>query len=315
MITPPYLSKGDKVAVIATAKNFNAAALEIPLQVLSGWGLNVVTGKHLYKHHHQFAGTDKERAEDLQQALDSDEIKAIFCARGGYGTSRIIDQIDFSAFLKTPKWVVGFSDLTVLHCHLNGLGIETIHGLMPVQFGKKEYNHSLQRLQQVLFGEKLSYEIGLHPFNRDGISQNPIVGGNLTILHTIINTPSDLNYDHHILFIEDVGEHLYHLDRMMVHFKRAGMLSKLKGLIVGHFNDMKDSTIPFGKSAYEIIAESVKEYAFPVCFGFPAGHAADNLPVICGRCVMLEVISGTCRITFGPHADDLHSSGSRRKIQ
>jgi muramoyltetrapeptide carboxypeptidase len=298
MITPPTLKIGDKVALIATAKNFNVVDLSFAIQIMEGWGLRIMAGAHLYNKYHQFAGTDAERAADLQEALNDPEIKALFCARGGYGTARIIDRIDFDMFRKNPKWIVGFSDVTVLHAHLNSLGFETMHAVMPILYGRVEYQRSVSELKNVLFGKPPVYHISSHKLNKDGVSEGRLAGGNLTILHTLLNTSSLFDFTDKILLIEDVGENLYHIDRMMVHFKRTGKLSILKGLIAGHFTDMKDNEIPFGKSAYEIILDAVREYNYPVAFGFPSGHEANNLPVICGRNVRLQVSADYAELDF-----------------
>lgn len=298
MIIPSVLVPKDKVALIATAKNFSPEEMKGAVKVLESWGLEVMTGKNLYKKWHQFAGTDEERAEDLQLALDSEDIKAIFCARGGYGTSRIIDRIDFSRLKTHPKLLIGFSDITVLLCHLNHLGIEALHAAMPIQFGKADYQSSISRLKDCIFGQQLSYTIPAYALNRLGTCHAPVIGGNLTILHTLLNTSSALDFTGKILFIEEVGEYLYHIDRMMVHFKRTGQLERLSGLIVGHFSEIKDNDVPFGKNAYEVIAESVASYAYPVIFNFPAGHMTDNFPLMLGRQALLKSESNSASLVF-----------------
>lgn len=296
--TPAYLRKKDKVAIVATAKNFDQKELSSAFKVLENWGLEVIPGKNLYKTHHQFAGTDPERLQDLQTALDDDSIKAIFCVRGGYGTNRIIDQINFKKFLKNPKWIIGFSDVTVLHSHIHGKNVESIHALMPLQFGKAGYQKSLGTLKDALFGKPVKYILRSSKLNRRGVASAKVVGGNLAILTSLIGTPSDIDTKNKILFIEDIDEYLYRLDRMIFQLKRAGKLNKLKGLIVGHMSDMKDNPVPFGKSAKEIIADAVKEYKYPVSFDFPVGHEPHNFTIICGREAQLKVGSEKTVLKF-----------------
>ena len=281
-IRPQFLKRNDKVTIIATAKNFEHYELEAAINIIRSWGLRVELGQSLYKKYHQFAGTDQDREEDLQLALDSPDSKAIFCARGGYGTSRIIDNVSFKKVVKHPKWVIGFSDVTTLHAQLQRNNIQSIHGLMPVLFCKKEYNRSIEELRAFLFGEKNAYTISSHNFNRYGKAKGKLVGGNLSIICSMVGTESDIVTKNKILFIEEVGENLFRIDRMMVQLKRAGVLKHLSGLIVGHFTNMEDNIIGFGKSAYEIIADAVSEYNYPVCYGFPAGHEPHNLPLFLG---------------------------------
>jgi muramoyltetrapeptide carboxypeptidase len=298
LIRPPYLQKNDKVAIVATAKAFSFNELEAGIKSLEAWGLQVVKGKNLYKAHHQFAGNDEERLHDLQTALDDHSIKAILCVRGGYGTNRIIDKVNFKKFLKNPKWIIGFSDVTVLHAHLHQKKIQTIHSLMPIQFGKPVYQKSLGTLKDALFGKQVKYITRSYKLNRAGNASALVVGGNLSILTSLIGTPSDVDTKGKILFIEDIGEYLYRLDRMILQLKRAGKLSKLKGIIVGHMTDMLDNDIPFGKTANEIIAEAVKEYKYPVCFNFPTGHEPQNFAMLCGREAQLKVGSDKVELKF-----------------
>jgi muramoyltetrapeptide carboxypeptidase len=228
--------------------------------------------------------------------LDDDSVKAIISARGGYGTLRIIDKLNFEKFQKNPKWIIGYSDVTVLHSHVHrNCGIETLHATMPINFHKDE--ESVETLRKALFGEKISYEISAQPMNRNGEAQGELVGGNLSLLYALQGSSSDINTEGNILFIEDLDEYLYHIDRMVVSLKRSGKLSKLAGLVVGGMNDMKDNQVPFGKTAGEIIAEAVAEFKYPVCFGFPAGHTAKNLALPLGRRAKLKV-SGVSSLSF-----------------
>jgi muramoyltetrapeptide carboxypeptidase len=296
--SPPYLKKNDKVAIIATAKKFELSKLKPAIKILESWGLEIVLGKNLYKSHHQFAGTDEERAYDLQAMLDDESIRAIFCARGGYGTNRIIDKLNFKKFLKKPKWIAGFSDVTVLHCHLHNKKIQTIHSIMPSLFSQQGSQKSVGTLKDALFGKPLKYLTTSSKLNRTGKVSGTVIGGNLSIINSLIGTPSDIDTKGKILFIEDVGEYLYNIDRMIIHLKRAGKLSKLKGLIVGHMTDMEDNDIPFGKNANQIIAEAVEEYKYPVCYNFPAGHDSQNFSMIFGKAALLNIKSDKVGLEF-----------------
>ncbi|MCP2043268.1 LD-carboxypeptidase [Pontibacter sp. HSC-36F09] len=295
MITP--LQPGDKIAIIATARLISHEDIAAAIGILQGWGLEVEVGPTVGAQYGVFAGDDALRLQDLQQALDRPDIKAIICARGGYGTTRILDQVDFSQFQKHPKWIVGFSDITSLLCHIHSLGIESVHGIMPLLFPKGT-EEALDSLRRVLFGEELSYSAAPHAFNRTGIAEGQLIGGNLALLHNVSGTRSDFTTKGKILFLEDVDEYLYSIDRMMVHLDRAGKLQDLAGLIVGHFSDMKDNAIPFGKDAYEIIAEHSGKYNYPVCYGFPTGHEPDNLALVCGRKARLEVTDQGTQLTY-----------------
>jgi len=295
---PPFLRKNNTVALIATAKNFNQKEIKDALVILSKWGLNVKVGPNAFNQFNQFAGADNERLSDLQWALDDKNINAVFCIRGGYGTARIIDETYFSKFLKNSKWVIGFSDVTTLHASIQKMKIQSIHGLMPLSFGKKEYSSSLQKLKDTIFGKKLSYKIPSHKRNKTGSVTAPIIGGNLSIICSLLGTNNELKTKNTILFIEDVSENLYRIDRMLIQLKRTGILESLAGLVIGHFTDMQDNKVSFGKNAYEIIEEAVARYNYPVCYGFPAGHEAENLPIILGATVELSVTKSNCTITF-----------------
>lgn len=277
MIEPKPLKKGSKIALVSTARKVSKEEMQFAISVFQSWGLEVLEGKNLYQTDHQFAGTDTERISDLQSALDNPKIEAIICARGGYGTARIIDQIDFSAFKKNPKWIVGFSDVTVLHCHLQNMGFCSIHAIMPILFENPKAQKSIDSLKEALFGQKITYP-QTYP-----LPEAEMVGGNLSIIHNLIGTKSDINTDNKILFLEDIDEYYYHIDRMINHLERADKLSKLKALVIGHFTDLKDNKIPFGKTVKEIILDTVSKYNYPVFFDFAAGHDFDNLALVLGR--------------------------------
>ena len=289
---PNPLEKGDAVGVLALACKVDFEALKPAIELMENdWGLKVTLGESLTSEYHQFAGTDEVRANDFQLMLDNPEIKAIFSARGGYGSSRLLDNIDFSAFQKSPKWVVGFSDITAVHCHIHTLNIESLHATMPKLFLQEGGEESLESLRKILFGESFSYQILPHKMNRLGIGEGQIVGGNLALISHVIGSESDINYDRKILFLEDVNEYLYNIDRMMIQLKRSGKLQNLAGLIVGSFSDCQDNQVPFGKRANQIIEEAVADYNFPVCYNFPVGHEPENWAIPCGREAILKVES------------------------
>ena len=268
------------------------------ISVLQSWGLEVVSGETIGADFHQFAGPDELRRNDLQRMLDDVSVKAILCARGGYGTARILDQLDFTKFAQNPKWIIGFSDVTALHAHLYKLGFESLHAIMPILFPREGSEAAIESLRKILFGEEINYKAPVHSFNKSGIAEGELVGGNLSILHTIIGTRSDFHYSGKILFLEDLDEYLYHIDRMLVHLDRCGKLENLAGLIIGHMSDMKDNTIPFGRNAYEIIQEHSAKYNYPICFDFPVGHEAHNLALVCGRKARLEVGESGSRLAY-----------------
>jgi muramoyltetrapeptide carboxypeptidase len=292
MLKPESIKTGDTVAIVSTARKISPEEIQPAVDILTSWGLKVVFGKNLFKQQNQFAGTDDERLSDFQNALDDDNINAILFARGGYGTVRIIDRVNWDGLKKNPKWLIGFSDITFIQSHvLRNCNIETLHAPMAFNF-KKASQESMSALKAVLLGESVSYQIPeniLSDFNRHGNATGILTGGNLSLLYALNGTPSDIDYSGKILFIEDLDEYLYHIDRMILTLKRSGKLKLLAGLIVGGMTDMKDNTVPFGKSAEEIILEAVAEYGYQVGFGFPAGHIRDNRPLIFGREVELNV--------------------------
>lgn len=291
MTTPPYLKKGDKIAIVSPARKISPDEVEPAINIFKSWGLEVILGDHLYASYNQFAGSDEQRLADLQQMLNDESIRAIICSRGGYGTVRIIDRLDFSRFMQSPKWIIGYSDVTVLHSHIHEhCGVETLHAVMPVNFKAKcDGNPSVITLKKALFGKELAYHFPAEKYNRKGLCKGPLVGGNLSILYSLTNTGSDIKTNGKILFIEDLDEYLYHIDRMMMNLRRSGKLEGLAGLLVGSMNKMLDNDVPFNKTAYEIIAEAVEDYPYPVCYNFPAGHIEDNRALIMGREVTLDI--------------------------
>lgn len=291
MKTPSYIKKGDKIGIVSTARIISKKEIYPAVKIFKEWGLEVVLGNHLFEEYNQFAGTDEQRTADLQQMLDENSVKAIICARGGYGTVRIIDKLNFSNFIKKPKWIAGYSDVTVLHSHIHSnFGIETLHSTMPLNISENKFTEeSLESFRKALFGEKITYSLKTSSLSRKGKAEGILVGGNLSILYSLIGTKSDINTNGKILFIEDLDEYLYHIDRMMINLKRAGKLKNLAGLIVGGMSKMNDNKIPFGKTANKIIAETVEEYNYPVCFDFPAGHKNDNRVLILGREIKFNV--------------------------
>ena len=297
MKIPPSLQKGDTIAIVATARKNIDDNLKPAIDLLHSWGLEVVIGKTIGLDNNQLAGTDEERAADFQQQLDNPNIKAIWCVRGGYGTVRMIDLLDFTKFKQNPKWIVGFSDVTVIHSYINNLNIATIHGAMPITVARAS-TESIDSLRKALFGESLNYIIPSDVTNRLGNAKGEIVGGNLSILYSLMGSNAQIDCKEKILFIEDLDEYLYHIDRMMMSLKRCGCFDALNGLIVGTMTKMKDNDIPWGKNANQIIEDVTKGYSFPVLYNFPAGHFRDNRALIFGKQVSLEISKETSKLTF-----------------
>jgi muramoyltetrapeptide carboxypeptidase len=296
---PAYLKKGDKVAIVCPAKKL-PKRIDSAIATFKEWGLEVVIGETVSASFHQFAGDDGLRTADLQRYLDDPEIKAVIAGRGGYGTLRIIDDLDFTKFVENPKWVVGFSDITVLLSHIYAQhGIQSIHGQMPYTF-EDSTPEALTSLKNALFGGELVYEVSnaCFPNNRAGYGEGDLIGGNLTLLVMLQGSASEIDYTDKILFIEDVGEHEYSIDRLMRMLKRSGKLSKLKGLIVGAFNGFEVENIPFGTSPEEIIWELVKEFDYPVCFNFPVGHIDDNRAMVVGKKLALTITNQRSTLKF-----------------
>ncbi len=297
MLTPDFVKKGDKIALVSTARKISKKELVAAIELLTTWGLNPVIGKTIGKESNQFAGTDQDRLQDFQSMLDRDDIAAIWCVRGGYGTVRIIDQIDFSKFRTKPKWVIGYSDITVLHAHIHTLGIQSLHAAMPIDIYKNT-EASRMSLKEILFGNKITYTISGKKKNKLGSAKGQLVGGNLSILYSLCGSVSSLDTTGKILCIEDLDEYLYHIDRMMQNLKRNKYFENLSGLIVGGMTQMHDNNIPFGKKAKAIILDLVKDYDFPVAFNFPMGHIEDNRALILGAEVTLEVTKDEVNLQY-----------------
>ena len=297
LIAPPYLKKGDKVAIVALASKLNLDDIRPAINLIEeNWGVEVIIGESVGAAYFNFAGIDEIRLRDFQKQLDNKEIKAIFSARGGYGSSRIIDAIDFTEFKKNSKWIIGFSDITVIHCQLQAMGFQSLHAPMPKTFMRDYF--SVQTLETFLFGKSIDYKIPSKDINKQGRGEGQIVGGNFCILAHLIGSESDLITDGKILFIEDISEYLYNIDRMMIQLKRAGKLENLAGLIVGNFSDLKENDEPFGKTFYEIITEHTAEYNYPICFDFPVGHESINWAIPCGRMAILSVDNESTTLNF-----------------
>jgi len=291
-IIPPYLKKGDLVGIVCPAGFMPVDKVSECIRVLfEVWGLKVKVGKTVGSQYHYFSGTDDERLSDLQEMMDDPSVKAILCGRGGYGTGRIIDRINFRKFSRQPKWIIGFSDITILHSHLlSRYNIASIHGPMANAFNGEGYlNEYVRSLHKALTGKKANYTTSLHPFNQTGKGRGVLTGGNLSLIVHLIGTPSDVDTGGKILFLEDIGEYRYNIDRMFYQLKRSGKLKRLAGLVLGNFSEAKDTEIPFGKTVEEIIRDIVKEYDYPVCYGFPVSHEKENLALKPGQVYELSV--------------------------
>ncbi len=299
LVKPPNLKKGDTIMILSPAGRIkDRTSMDAGIELANHWGLVVFFGNHLLAQDDTFAGTDKERADDFQKALDDPSIKAIWAARGGYGSVRVIDRLDYSKFLEHPKWIVGYSDITVFHNKMHELGVQAIHGQMPLTLDLNDpvQRESIVSLYQALFGKKLAYKISSSEKNRLGKSTGQIVGGNLTVLLSLVGSETDIDMNGKILFIEDIGEKLYRVDRMMITLQRAGYFKNCKGIIVGDFDVHKDDG--FGKSLESIILNATEGTDFPIIFDFPAGHIDDNRAIIMGSYVDLKVTKKKTKVTF-----------------
>lgn len=290
---PPYLKQDDTIGMICPSGYMPLEKAQKCIDTLQQWGFKIQVGKTPGHQFNYFSGTDEERLNDLQQMLDDSTIKAIFCARGGYGLSRVIDAINFDKFTQHPKWIIGYSDITLLHAHIySNYNIACLHAPMAAAFNEiDESEEYIQSIFKSLTGKHQSYTIVSTAFNKKGICRGELVGGNLSLLAHIIGTKSDINTKNKILFIEDIGEYKYNIDRMLMQLKRAGKLNELAGLIVGSFNEIKDTTIPFGQAIEEMIFDKIKEYSYPVCFDFPVGHVKENYALKIGANYKLTVES------------------------
>ena len=292
MIVPPFLQPGDTIAIVCPSGFMAREKAQTCIDTLQQWGYKVRIGATLDSDSgNYFSGTDEQRLADLQHALDDRAVNAVLCGRGGYGLSRIIDALDFTAFRNTPKWLIGYSDVTILHAHvLAQYNIATLHSPMAGAFNDGgAVSEGVLSLRRTLAGEAAAYTCAVHPFNRRGKITAPLVGGNLSILAHLIGSRSDIDTKGRILFLEDVGEYLYNLDRMLLQLKRSGKLAHLAGLVVGGFTELKDTTRPFGTTAEAIIRDIVNEYDYPVCFGFPVSHTPDNVALKIGMAHTLIV--------------------------
>jgi muramoyltetrapeptide carboxypeptidase len=291
VIIPSYLKQGDAIGMICPSGFMPLDKAQKCIDILQQWGFKVQVGKTVGNQYNYFSGTDEERLQDLQLMLNDENIKAIFCARGGYGLSRIIDDVNFSAFIQKPKWIIGYSDISLLHAHIySNFNIASLHAPMAAAFNEiDESEKYIYSIYDSLTGKQQAYKTASHALNKNGNCKGELIGGNLALLVHIIGTKSDINTKNKILFIEDIGEYKYNIDRMLMQLKRAGKLDELAGLIVGSFTEIKDTTIPFGQTIEEIIFEKVKEYNYPVCFDFPVGHVKENYALKIGAYYKLTV--------------------------
>lgn len=306
MLQPASLKKGDKITIVSTARKISQDEVRPAKELLESWGLKVEFGSYLFEEENQFAGSAKNRAKALQEAIDDKNCKAVICARGGYGTVQIIDLLDFTIFKENPKWIVGYSDVTVLHNHLQELiKSESLHATMPINFPKNGIDDkSTLSLKRALFGEDLVYDFSALPYSflSDGVFEGTLVGGNLSILYSLTGTISQIDTRGNFLFFEDLDEYLYHIDRVMMNLKRASMLDHCSAILVGGMSDMNDNTVPFGETAEEIILRNTKEFGYPVIFGFPAGHIEENLALIMGRKAKLSIKGTQVNLSFNGRA-------------
>lgn len=299
---PPYLKMGDTVAIVAPSGILKNKTQEIDKakNLLISWGLHVVVGKYVFNQANHFAGTDDERHDDFQKALDDPTIKAIWCARGGYGTIRILDKLDFSKFKETPKWIIGYSDITALHNHIHNLGVESIHAMMCTSL-KDDFNaieETIKTCKDALFGKPLNYTLQNSKYNKNGTSSGQLVGGNLTMLQAMLGSVSSIDVSGKILFIEEIGEYKYHIDRLLQSLKRAGYFNNCKGVIVGDMTKLRKNTTLWGTSIETLILDALSDYNFPIAFNMPAGHEKDNRALILGRTIGLHVEKDATTINF-----------------
>lgn len=301
MIIPPFLKKGDTIAITATARKISAQELENAVKTTESFGFKVKFADNLFNEHHQFAGHDEQRCSDIQALINDIEVKAILIARGGYGTMRIIDHIDFTPLFENPKWIIGYSDVTVLHSTLHNYNLASLHATMPINFAKNE--EATSSLFHFLMGKKIKFDYDFsaslnQSLYKIGSANAPVVGGNLSLLYAMQGSKSDIDTSGKILFLEDLDEYLYHIDRMILSLKRAGKFDALAGLIVGGMSDMKDNLVPFGQTAQEIVAHHLRDKNYPICFDFPGGHIDRNLALPLGLTANLEVKNNNVKLSY-----------------
>lgn len=301
MIRPATLQKGDTLAIVAPAGIIkNQEAIHQAKALAESWGLQVLMGKHVFEKNNHFAGTDAQRLEDFQEVLNNPTVKAIWCARGGYGTARIIDYLNFETFQKQPKWIIGYSDITVLHNHVNRLGVETLHAMMPsnMEFDAESRKESVNTLKKALLENTLEYSIPPSIYNRPGNATGLLIGGNLTLVANQLGTNSALDTEGKILFLEEIGEYKYHIDRMLRALQRNGYFDNCSGLIIGGMSHIKKNTTVWGQSIEDLILDIVKDYDFPILFDFPAGHDPENRALFMGRQVEINVSETNSEVKF-----------------
>ena len=300
-LSPEYLKKGDTIGIISTARKISEEEINIAIESIEQEGYKVVLGKYLFEEDHQFSGTVQQRVSDLHSMFLQEDVKAILCARGGYGTVQLLPYLDSKIISQNPKWLIGYSDVTVLHSFLHQqFKIQSLHATMPINFSSYQNTDlPMQSMFQALAGKNISYKIPVQsPYDKQGKATGVLIGGNLSILYSLRGTFADIDTDGKILFIEDLDEYLYHIDRMMMNLKLGGKLEKLKALIVGGMSQMNDNTIPYGKTAKEIIQTVTAEYNYPVVFDFPAGHINDNYALPLGKIATLDVTSNHITLSF-----------------
>lgn len=299
---PPYLKAGDTVAIVAPSGILKNRTGEVQLAqaLLKKWGLHSVVGNHVFSQSNHFAGTDDERCEDFQKALDDPKISAIWCARGGYGTVRILDKLNWTKFKQNPKWIVGYSDITALHNQIHNKDVESIHALMctSLQDDLSSIEETVSTFKDAIFGKPLSYILKGSNYNKKGTASGQLVGGNLTMLHTMLGSKTSIDTSGKILFIEEIGEYKYHIDRMLQSLKRAGYFNNCEGVIVGDMTKMRTNTTLWGSSIEQLILDALSDYNFPIAFNMPAGHEKDNRAMILGRTIRLKVDSEKSTVVF-----------------
>jgi len=299
MIAPTHLQKGDTISIVAPGKKTSRIAVENSIKIFKEWGLDVHVANNIFSDEHSYlAGTDAQRLEDFQRALNSNNVKAIICARGGYGSTRILDQLNYDALQQYPKWIVGFSDITAFHLKLSRLGYQSIHSTMPVLFTDVDSGSSVESLRKLLFGLDNQLIAPAKSSNRNGETKGKTIGGNLSLIVDAMGTSSEPDTEGKILILEEVEEYFYKIDRMLTQLKRAGKLKSLAGLVVGHFTNMQDTSVPFGESVEKIILNAVGEYRYPVAFGFPIGHENPNLAWCHGADAIFEVNAERASLSF-----------------